>query len=878
MRPAADAAPRRPAGARAARPAMAGGSPEADDPEQPRREGAVPARREGAEVAPAEAAGAARTHRIAPARGRVRRRAVRAGHGGVRDLPRAALRPRPRRGRGDRLAGLSALAPPAEPLRGARSAPPRVLARHVSWTRPARREIRSASRARGARRVERFGSSSRATPAAQGRPPGPPRAEGANFRPARLRMAWHRPLHTRAPPPARARSSTSGCWRSWPPRFAVAAPAAGLAGVPAQVARVVRTGVCIVGGDVCRTSDAAAAGLAPCTLSDRRRGGGLAVTILSVRIGGDHQWLVARRSDGSVAVTKVARDDLGASGGLGLRARPAEGGHRGRGRTQGRRRRRLGVPRRRDRAPLPGRRALRALGRDPALAGRLAIGRDRAGHLGLGGPRRGRHGRGRRPRSGGRPPGSRSRRSRRSAPASPRGSTTLYLRAQTEGPRTTGVLEGLLDAGPAGPVIAEYTRDGSGPRELAFRITRARRARARGRRDRRAAGPAGAGPPRRGRAAPAPPGAVAARGRGRPARGDPRRGPQRAPSSAACTRSTTARGRSSWRLAPAPRSGSRPATRRSTAGSWRRARGRPARGSACARTAWRRRSPGDRRRRPGPPGRFPRGAGTASRAAGPRARVGRPVRYPSDELTQIERERLAQHFTDLDGPVFALVNLPETVKGALFARYSRYPGTLRRLFLDEFADSLPHRAALRRRRGAPGGRALRAHLRRLRRRLGRPARRRPRGLRVDVEHPHQDPPAPAARAPTSSSPPATSPTTRRCRAAATATTATRSSARSTRPRWTRSSEPTPRRCRACAPGWTGRSRAADGEPAGRARPRGQREGVRPAARAAAGRVAEPHGHLRHGPGLRAADPAPDRPPAARGARATARASSRRSRP
>ncbi|MFZ1926532.1 MAG: FAD-dependent thymidylate synthase [Solirubrobacteraceae bacterium] len=39
--------------------------------------------------------------------------------------------------------------------------------------------------------------------------------------------------------------------------------------------------------------------------------------------------------------------------------------------------------------------------------------------------------------------------------------------------------------------------------------------------------------------------------------------------------------------------------------------------------------------------------------------------------------------------MFALVNLPETVKGAMFARYSRYPGTLRRLFLEEFADSLP---------------------------------------------------------------------------------------------------------------------------------------------------------------------------------------------
>jgi len=69
------------------------------------------------------------------------------------------------------------------------------------------------------------------------------------------------------------------------------------------------------------------------------------------------------------------------------------------------------------------------------------------------------------------------------------------------------------------------------------------------------------------------------------------------------------------------------------------------------------------------------------------------VRYPSDSLTEAERARLAPHVTDLDGPVFALVNLPETVKGALFARYSRYPGTLRRLFLDEFADSLPEGGA-----------------------------------------------------------------------------------------------------------------------------------------------------------------------------------------
>jgi thymidylate synthase ThyX len=65
------------------------------------------------------------------------------------------------------------------------------------------------------------------------------------------------------------------------------------------------------------------------------------------------------------------------------------------------------------------------------------------------------------------------------------------------------------------------------------------------------------------------------------------------------------------------------------------------------------------------------------------------VRYPVESFTPEEEEILRPHFTNLDRPVFCLVNLPETVKGALFARYSRYPGTLRRLFLDEFAGELP---------------------------------------------------------------------------------------------------------------------------------------------------------------------------------------------
>jgi len=66
-----------------------------------------------------------------------------------------------------------------------------------------------------------------------------------------------------------------------------------------------------------------------------------------------------------------------------------------------------------------------------------------------------------------------------------------------------------------------------------------------------------------------------------------------------------------------------------------------------------------------------------------------PVRYPVEDFTPAERELLAPHFTNLDRPVFALVNLPETVKGALFARYSRYSGTVRRLYLEEFAGEAP---------------------------------------------------------------------------------------------------------------------------------------------------------------------------------------------
>ena len=57
-------------------------------------------------------------------------------------------------------------------------------------------------------------------------------------------------------------------------------------------------------------------------------------------------------------------------------------------------------------------------------------------------------------------------------------------------------------------------------------------------------------------------------------------------------------------------------------------------------------------------------------------------------FTPEERARLSPYVTDLDGDVFGLTNLPEVVKGALFARYSRSSKSVRRLLLDEFLPDL----------------------------------------------------------------------------------------------------------------------------------------------------------------------------------------------
>lgn len=64
---------------------------------------------------------------------------------------------------------------------------------------------------------------------------------------------------------------------------------------------------------------------------------------------------------------------------------------------------------------------------------------------------------------------------------------------------------------------------------------------------------------------------------------------------------------------------------------------------------------------------------------------------PVETFTDEEVAFLSSYVTNTDLPVFALVDLPEVVKGALFARYSRSEKSLRRLLLDEFREDLEGR-------------------------------------------------------------------------------------------------------------------------------------------------------------------------------------------
>ena len=88
-----------------------------------------------------------------------------------------------------------------------------------------------------------------------------------------------------------------------------------------------------------------------------------------------------------------------------------------------------------------------------------------------------------------------------------------------------------------------------------------------------------------------------------------------------------------------------------------------------------------------------------------------PVIAPTEHFTQEERTALEPYFGNSNSPVFVLTNLPEVVKGALFARYSRSAKSVRRLFLDEFFGDLTEESTPHNSRGPGEERAERLYSR-----------------------------------------------------------------------------------------------------------------------------------------------------------------------
>ena len=114
--------------------------------------------------------------------------------------------------------------------------------------------------------------------------------------------------------------------------------------------------------------------------------------------------------------------------------------------------------------------------------------------------------------------------------------------------------------------------------------------------------------------------------------------------------------------------------------------------------------------------------------------------YAEETFSADEIEVLRRYVTNVEGPVFALVNLPEVVKGALFAALLTLgqepaPAVPRRVRGGAGRDR--GRRGRRHHGAAPGRRALRSRLPRVRRRLRGPARWRASRLRAGLQHPDQ---------------------------------------------------------------------------------------------------------------------------------------------
>jgi hypothetical protein len=99
-----------------------------------------------------------------------------------------------------------------------------------------------------------------------------------------------------------------------------AATAVGAPAVAKGVVHGVRTGLCIVGGDVCRPSDAEAAGLEPCTMATAVRGRDSRFDFGFVSFGSRGEWTASRDSDGRVTLAHAQGGSLGLRAGIGLSA------------------------------------------------------------------------------------------------------------------------------------------------------------------------------------------------------------------------------------------------------------------------------------------------------------------------------------------------------------------------------------------------------------------------------------------------------------------------------------------------------------------------------------------------------------------------------
>jgi len=101
-----------------------------------------------------------------------------------------------------------------------------------------------------------------------------------------------------------------------------AAVAVAVPGVGDRVVAAVRTGICIAGGDLCRTADAAAAGLPPCLTRERGERQDTTIDIAVVRVGGHGEWQLALRSDGGAVVTRLEENEVGGTVGVGVSFSP----------------------------------------------------------------------------------------------------------------------------------------------------------------------------------------------------------------------------------------------------------------------------------------------------------------------------------------------------------------------------------------------------------------------------------------------------------------------------------------------------------------------------------------------------------------------------